>query len=477
MRDIGEAVTLVLVVENAHDVACIAVQVAIEIHLSADVHRVRQELAVDVVGPLRLFALHRQVQVERLGDALLVGQIENLVVRADVQVLIDRGRDIVQCLRSYHAVVLVERQPTRAVLDGVGVVLRTVVVERQFTALTASILDGYIQTVDRPLQTAVGHVVACRLRRSHRVAVQVLDVAQRHVDVAVVQLRVRLVEFHQHLVAASDERELQVGHLLVGHHRCSVLLVEVRQHHILIVHEQVVAHQYVSGLLRLWVELIARLALVIEIEFLAIDIGHQLDAVVLLALLAVEAQVGQQTGLVAVGALRRIGLDELLRQCLSKEQQFVDVTLQRSLSVLSQQGVLLVDDVVAAGTDERIAAADAAKAVGFEGGNELLVHVDVGHAAAAVHGHGVVVPLAVAPVAWNVGYKAVGAVLQRVGLEADVELVHSAVVLLQSATIGEQRAASVLIGLKPEHQRVVLLGGAVHGVLIQEHTLVGLIDM
>ena len=100
MRDIGEAVTLVLVVENAHDVACIAVQVAIEIHLSADVHRVRQELAVDVVGPLRLFALHRQVQVERLGDALLVGQIENLVVRADVQVLIDRGRDIVQCLRS-----------------------------------------------------------------------------------------------------------------------------------------------------------------------------------------------------------------------------------------------------------------------------------------------------------------------------------------------------------------------------------------
>ena len=96
---------------------------------------------------------------------------------------------------------------------------------------------------------------------------------------------------------------------------------------------------------------------------------------------------------------------------------------------------------------------------------------------ATVHGHGVVVPLAVAPLARNVGDKTVGAISQRVGLKSDVELVHSAVVLSQASAVGEQRAASVSIGLKPEHQRVVLLGGAVYGVLIQEHALVGLVHV
>ena len=130
VRDVGKAVALVLVVEHTHDVARVAVQLVIEVHLSADVHRVRQELAVHVVGPFRLLALHRQVEVERLGDAFLVGQVDNLVVRTDIQVLAHRGGDVVQTLRSHHVAVLVECQPARAVLDGVGVALGAVVVER-----------------------------------------------------------------------------------------------------------------------------------------------------------------------------------------------------------------------------------------------------------------------------------------------------------------------------------------------------------
>ena len=171
--------------------------------------------------------------------------------------------DIVETLRSHHVGRLVECEPARTVLDGVGVVLCTVVIERQFTALATTIFNRSVQTVHQPLQAAVRHVVACRLRRSHRVTVHVLDVAQRHVDVAVVKLRVRLVEFHQHLISASDERELQVRHLLVRHYGSSILLVEVCQHNVLIVHEQIVANQCVGRLLRLRIELVARLAMVV----------------------------------------------------------------------------------------------------------------------------------------------------------------------------------------------------------------------
>ena len=87
------------------------------------------------------------------------------------------------------------------------------------------------------------------------------------------------------------------------------------------------------------------------------------------------------------------------------------------------------------------------------------------------------VPVAVAPVAWNLGYKAVRAIHQLVGLESDVELVHGTDVFFHTATVREQCTASVGIGLKPEHQCVVVLAAAVQCVLIQQHTLILLLQM
>ena len=95
VADVSKAVAPVLVVEDAHDVARVGVQLIIEIHLSADAHRVLQQVALHVLGPVGLLALHRQVEVERLCDALLVGQIDDFVVRTDAQVLAGRCCDIV----------------------------------------------------------------------------------------------------------------------------------------------------------------------------------------------------------------------------------------------------------------------------------------------------------------------------------------------------------------------------------------------
>ena len=360
-------------------------------------------------------------------------------------------------------------------------ILRTIVVERQaqqlVLILARTIFNSMVEAVRYPLYTAVGHVVAGRLRRSHRVAVLILDVTHRHVDVAVVQSGGILVDIHQQLVAPADETELQVLHLLVGHHRCCLCLVEVLLDDSFVIDEQVVTYQCARWLLRQRIELIAWLTLIVQIDLLAVGVRHQFDAVVLLALLAVECQVSHQSGLVAVRTLRSVGTDELFGQCLCKEHQFVYVTLHGIGTVHDLYIAILLQLVVAGCTDERISAADAAQAVGLEVGAYFLIYIDVGHVACTVHRYGEVVPVAVAPVARNLGHEAVRAIHQLVGLESDVELVHGADVFLHTATVREQCTASVGIGLKPEHQCVVVLAAAVQCVLIQQHTLVGLLQV
>ena len=138
----------------------------------------------------------------------------------------------------------------------------------------------------------------------------------------------QFVDAHQHLVVLAGEAELQVRQFLVGHHGCCRLAGDVAQHFVLRGHEHVVAHRCRGGLLRHWVQFIAHLAHVVQIDLLAPRVGHRLDAVVLLPLLPVEREIGQQTGLVALRTLRGVGLDKRQRQCLLEHAEFVEVTSQ-----------------------------------------------------------------------------------------------------------------------------------------------------
>ena len=85
------------------------------------------------------------------------------------------------------------------------------------------------------------------------------------------------------------------------------------------------------------------------------------------------------------------------------------------------------------------------------------------------------VPLVVAPVAGHLGSHAVRAVHQFIALESDVELVLGTAVLLHAASVAQQCTATVGIGLKPEHQCVVLLAGAIQGILCQLKSVVFLL--
>ena len=111
-----------------------------------------------------------------------------------------------------------------------------------------------------------------------------------------------------------------------------------------------------------------------------------------------------------------------------------------------------------------MSATDTTKTVGSKRGEQLLINIDICHVDTAVHRHGEVVPLTVAPVAWNLNSKAVGAVHQLLSLEGNVEDVLSTYLSLRTGTVADQYAATVTVGLEPEHHGIVLLLCAVHSV-------------
>ena len=107
-----------------------------------------------------------------------------------------------------------------------------------------------------------------------------------------------------------------------------------------------------------------------------------------------------------------------------------------------------------------MSSADASERVGFECGPKCLVHIDVDHVHGAVDGHGIVMPVVVIVSPRHLHGPAVGAEQEFFRLESDKELVASPYVVGTTRTVADECSASLGIGLKPEHQGVVLLGGA-----------------
>ena len=82
------------------------------------------------------------------------------------------------------------------------------------------------------------------------------------------------------------------------------------------------------------------------------------------------------------------------------------------------------------------------------------------------------VPAVVAPVAFHVSSKAVRAVHQFVTVKSEVETVPCVALFLSAVAVAQQCAAPVAVGLEPEHQRVVVVAGAVQCHVGHFHSVV-----
>ena len=350
------------------------------------------------------------------------------------------------------------------------------VIERQsqqlIVVLARTIFNSMVETVHQPLQTAVAYQEDSGLWRSHRIAAFVFYITDGDIEIAAVQLGSSLVHVDQQLMTLTHEAELQVLQFLEGHYRSSRLVGDVSLDYVDRINEHVVTYRRGGRLAGHRVFLITDIAVGIQMDLLAISIRQHLDLVVLLTLLTVEGQVGQQTSLIAIRTLRRVGLDERQRQSLCKEAELIDVTSQPVAGVDGNSLSVSILLLILGSTKHWDTTTDSTEAVGSKRGAQLLIDVDVNHVDTTVHRHGVVVPLSVTPVARNLHSEAVRTVHQLLSLEGDVESVLSTILGLCTGTVADQYTTTVAVGLEPEHQRIVLFLRAVHSVCCQLQTLV-----
>ena len=208
-------------VEGTYYVVRVGDEVVVHKDLCHDVHRVALHLRC--YRPVGCCTLYGQFQVVGIRHAVLIDEVDNLVVAAHCQVLADGEVHLVRSLRVNDVARLVDGNPAGQVLDGVGVRLAAVVLDDAEEGQSLTFLDGDDAALAQrhPRQRVAVDVEALRGRRSHEVAILVGNVVERHIDVLLVDAAVLLVDVHQQLVVTTHVAEFQVAQVLVGLHGCA----------------------------------------------------------------------------------------------------------------------------------------------------------------------------------------------------------------------------------------------------------------
>ena len=433
-------------VEHAHQVGLVGRDAVVHVEAGAEVHA-HVEVAL-VARPFGFLSGYLDGDGQRFGHAVVVDQVEHLVIRAYVDVLVDADGDE----RLVERVDVPGRwghgHPFRHAFDGVAVLLSALVLDADVVFAPIGV-GGDFQGLFRPHEVVAVDVDRHHHGAFHLVAVQVGNVLHGDVHRGVLDVLVRLVEVDDEFVVLGGETELDV-----------------------LLHTQV-AHRGEVGLVGQGryvfpdegVHLVGVVAALVDVAFHALGGEGQFVGVVHLLLVLAERQVGQQSQFVAFGADVVVVVDDVGRHGGLPETEVVDVSGQFVFHGRHRA------PVVVAGTQVEPVRRDAAERVDGKGRAERVVHVDVAHIARAVHRHGVVVPFVVAVVARDDLLEAVAAVHQILSFEADEELVLRVHFVGASVAVGQQCAASSGVGLEPEHEGVVLPLGAGEEAFFQFHTV------
>ena len=368
-----------VLVEHAHYVACIGDERVAHIDLCHNVHGVA--LHVLRYGPFGLLSLYGQFQIHGVCHVFFVGEVDNLVVEARLQILADGEGDFVITLWIDHIAHFIDSEPVGQILNPVGMSLAAFIQDSGFNIEVLSGLYGQLAFLAEqvPVQRIAVHVEALRDGRSHEVAVLVGYAVQRDIDVALVDAGVLLVDVHHELVVASHEAEVELAQFLVCLDRSAYSGIDVRQ-------------DFAHRIDKHAVALAGVVAVVVALHHLAQGVGLQGKSADLLLFLTGKVHIDQQSALFTAGRLRGIALDERCGQGLLEEGQSVDVARQGIVLQHFRLAFLLPHHVA-----EVEACADhAAQRVGGKLCLRFIVNIDGGHVARTVHGHGIVMPVVVA---------------------------------------------------------------------------------
>ena len=445
--------------EHAHHIVGVGRDFAVDADLPANVHGIFA--FVHINRPVGTDGVHLDGEGERLCHAVVVHEIDHLVVGAGVDALVDRERDVLRAERGHVALNRGHGEPVGHTLNGVVTALAALVADSscELHVFLPFVVELLLDLVVLPFQVVAVHVNPHHHGTGHFVAVEVGHVLHGHVDRSAFNLLVGNVEVHDELVVLGGVAELHVLFQSEVAHRREVLFVG--QHGDIADDERVHATGVVAE-----VVLVALGAKRREVEFIG---------VVHLLLAAAERQPCHECHFVAVGVHVVDVADHRGRQGGRPQHHVVDVALEAVGHVVGEAALLCFGEGVA-GTDVGARRTEAAERVYREGGHQGVVHEDIHEVARTVHGEGVVVPLPVAVIAVDACLSLAGAVNGPAVFETDVELILRVGIGAVRAAVAEECHRVAAGGLEPEGEGVVLRGGTAEIPLVEVDAVGGAVE-
>ena len=442
----GDTHQTMVFVECGQHVVAVVGYIAADQHLSDDAHGDVGVQQVLVYLPLWRIAAHHDVERQRFGHAVLAHEVDHLIIVADVDIRRDGEGNLLLAQRTDNAAGLRGGNPNGQALEGVAAVAAAEVLHagRDHGFISVIGFGGYL--LDAPPQRVAVYVEVHGDGRCQQVAVQVGHVLDCYDEVGLLDRVLRHVEVDEQVLAIGHEAVLDV---LQGHaaaHGGVVLARGQAVYHIL-GHKGVAVVGPLAGS-------------VVAVALHTHTGGHEPLHVVVGRLVLAEAEVSEQTQLLAAEADVGGCLDHILGQCHLIHGYLVDIAVERPLHlVVAQIG----------GAGSQVSAVEAAQGVDGEGLLELLVEIELAHIARAAHGEGHMVPCAVVHRRIGAGLMAAQPQTEESFVHTEVEVVAVGVLCLGLSVA--QNGATAVVGAEPEGHGIVVIVFAAEELRINAEAL------
>ena len=196
--------------EHAHHIVGVGRDFAVDADLPANAHGIFA--VVHINRPVGTDGVHLDGEGERLCHAVVVHEIDHLVVGAGVDALVDGEGDVLRAERGHVALNRRHAEPVGHTLNGVVTAFAALVADSscELHVFLPFVVELLLDLVVLPFQVVAVHIHPHHHGTGHFVAVEVGHVLHGHVDRGAFDFLVGHVEVHDELVVLGGVAELHV---------------------------------------------------------------------------------------------------------------------------------------------------------------------------------------------------------------------------------------------------------------------------
>ena len=348
----------------------VGVDDSIHHHLAQQRHLAVEKLRGDIFP--RTDCTHLDHDLQRFGKTVFIGKVDDFRVNTHSQILVDGEDEILCLLRIDAAVCLIHIQPVGQAVNGVLMAATADIrdLHGNFRIAVCPLIENLIDSIAIPQQDVLVDKDLPHRRVDGAIAVEVLHIAHRDIDIVLVDLAVLHVEIDKQFVVIETPVEVHLRqHVTFAYRRVVTRVAHSNQ------------CQRVGGDNQR-LHLFHHCSIAEREDALVVDGENLFHNAVETLFLFRERQQGHKTHFVAHWRKVVVGFYKAAGQCLLEEHKVVEMTLEKCrLSVLI--------------ATQHHDATQTGEALCSKGIDHLAVNIDGGIVVGAVDGKDEMVPKAV----------------------------------------------------------------------------------